>query len=353
MLSETVFRSDDVPPADRFERWRELVNRAHAPMDMTSDHREDFRASQRLLDLGSVSVWRTAFQSVCCRRTPKLIRQSDPEGVHLSLPTNGPLVTVRGDHEIVYDPYSLCVYDTSRPTELHAGDSSSLHAGVALEIPKALLHLPGNTLERLTTRRLSVREGFGALLAHFLTHLMKESGSYQPSDGSRLGTVAVDLVSALFAHTLDADDVLPPETRRRTLIMRIHAFIELNLVDRALTPVVIAAHHHISVRYLQILFQQQGKTVTGWIRRRRLERCREDLATPSLRAHSIRAVALRRGFATSADFSRAFRSAYGMSPSEYRHAALAGDRSAIPPVNALDTAPPMVRNNGGDICPGV
>ncbi len=335
-----------MPAADRFERWRELVNQAHAPMDMSSDHREDFRASQRLLDLGPVSVWRTAFQSVCCRRTPKLIRQSDPEGVHLSLPTNGPLVTVRGDHEIVYDPYSLCVYDTSRPTELHAGDSSNLHAGVALEVPKALLHLPGNMLEKLTTRRLSVREGFGALLAHFLTHLMKGTGSYQPSDGFRLGTVAVDLVSALFAHTLDADDILPPETRRQTLILRIHAFIELNLADRTLTPADIAAHHHISVRYLQLLFQQQGKTVMGWIRRRRLERCREDLADPSQLARSIRAVALRRGFATSADFSRAFRSAYGMSPSEYRHAARADDLGTILPTNALDTAPPTLQNNG-------
>ncbi|MEU7986772.1 helix-turn-helix domain-containing protein [Streptosporangium canum] len=351
MLSETVFRSDDVPAADRFEHWRELVSQAHAPMDMSSDYREDFRASQRLLDLGPVSVWRTAFQPVCCRRTPKLIRQSDPEGVHLSLPTNGPLVTVREDHEIVYGPYDLCVYDTSRPTELHAGDFSNLHTGVALDIPKTLLHLPGNTLEKLTTRQLPVREGFGALLAHFLIHLMEGTGSYQPSDGLRLGTVAVDLVSALFAHTLDAGDVLPPETRRRTLMLRIHAFVELNLADRALTPAVIAAHHHISVRYLQLLFQQQDKTVMGWIRRRRLERCREDLADPSLRAHSIRAVALRRGFATSADFSRAFRSAYGMSPSEYRHSARAGDRSAIPPANASDTAPPTFQNNGGAISP--
>jgi hypothetical protein len=74
MLSETVFRSDELPAADRFDCWRELVSRTHAPLELRSDHRADFRASQRVLDLGAVSVWPTTFQPVCFRRSPKLIR---------------------------------------------------------------------------------------------------------------------------------------------------------------------------------------------------------------------------------------------------------------------------------------
>ncbi|MER6844702.1 hypothetical protein ABT321_29800 [Streptomyces platensis] len=85
MLTERLFRSGDLPPADRFDCWRELVGRTHAPLEVLSDHRADFLAAQRVLDLGAVSVWPTTFQPVCFRRTPKLIRQSDPEGLHLSL----------------------------------------------------------------------------------------------------------------------------------------------------------------------------------------------------------------------------------------------------------------------------
>ncbi|MGV9308094.1 AraC-like ligand-binding domain-containing protein [Nonomuraea sp. NPDC003727] len=328
MLSETVFRSDDVPAADRFDHWHDLVNRTHAPLDMQSDHRKDFWAAQRLLDLGAVSVWLTAFKPMRFRRTPRLIRQSDPEGVHLSLPTKGPLRTTRGHHEIEYGPYDLCIFDTSRPAEFQAGDVPGRHAGIGVEIPKALLHLPGKSLDTLVVRKLSMREGFGALLTHFLGQLARGTDAYRPSDGPRLGTVAVDLVSALFAQALDADDALPPETRQRSLLLRIHAFIEHNLADRALTPAAIAAQHHISVRYLQLLFQQQGETVMGRIRRRRLERCRADLGDASLRALPISAIARRGGFATPADFSRAFRSAYGVPPSEYRHAAHAGDLGA-------------------------
>ncbi|WP_268240669.1 hypothetical protein [Streptomyces camponoticapitis] len=56
MLIETVFRRDDVPVADRFDCWRELISQTHAPLELHSDHRADFRASQRLLDLGAVGV---------------------------------------------------------------------------------------------------------------------------------------------------------------------------------------------------------------------------------------------------------------------------------------------------------
>ncbi|WP_199838261.1 helix-turn-helix domain-containing protein [Streptomyces sp. IMTB 1903] len=54
----------------------------------------------------------------------------------------------------------------------------------------------------------------------------------------------------------------------------------------------------------------------------RLEHCRADLADPLQRTLPIRAVAARYGFASAADFARAFRAAYGMPPSEYRRAAL-------------------------------
>jgi len=48
-------------------------------------------------------------------------------------------------------------------------------------------------------------------------------------------------------------------------------------------PGTVAAAHYISVRYLYRLFDAQGTTVAAWIRPRRLERCRVDLADPLAR----------------------------------------------------------------------
>ncbi|MCZ1009368.1 helix-turn-helix domain-containing protein [Streptomyces lydicus] len=326
MLIERVFRSEDLPPADRFDSWRQLVGQTHAPMELRSDHSADFRASQRLLDLGSVSVWPTIFQPMCFRRTPKLIRQSDPEGLHISLPLSGALRAVRGEEEAVYGPDSLCIVDTSRPVDVHGGDDASLHTGVGLEVPKAVLPLPRNHVDQAARLRLSAQDGFGSLLAQLLTQLARGTDSYQPTDGPRLGTVVVDLLSALIAHALDSGSSLPPETRRQALAIRIRAFVQRHLHDPHLTPRAVAAAHHISTSYLHRIFQHEEETVAAWIRRQRLERACHDLADPAQRTTPIHAIAARWGFPRATDFTRLFRAAYGMPPSDYRNHALTSVR---------------------------
>jgi AraC-like DNA-binding protein len=81
---------------------------------------------------------------------------------------------------------------------------------------------------------------------------------------------------------------------------------------------MIAAENHVSLRYLHKLFETQQMTVAGWIRQRRLERCRRDLRDPALSHLPVSAIAARSGLIDAAHFSRVFRAAYGISPSEYR-----------------------------------
>jgi len=56
----------------------------------------------------------------------------------------------------------------------------------------------------------------------------------------------------------------------------------------------------------------------AWIRSRRLEGARRDLADPELAGLTISALAARWGFGDPARFSRAFRAVYGCSPTEAR-----------------------------------
>lgn len=60
--------------------------------------------------------------------------------------------------------------------------------------------------------------------------------------------------------------------------------------------------------------------MAAWIRQRRLERCRRDLLDPALADLPVSAVAARWGLMNAAHFSRAFRAAYGLPPTEYRRA---------------------------------
>lgn len=123
---------------------------------------------------------------------------------------------------------------------------------------------------------------------------------------------------AMCAHELEAEQSLPTETRQRALLASVHDFIARRLPDPRLTPQTIADAHQISLRHLQKLFHAEGLTVAGWVRHQRLERCRHDLADPRLRDRSINAIATRWGFGDAAHFSRLFRAAYGLPPSDYR-----------------------------------
>ncbi|MEU9992931.1 helix-turn-helix domain-containing protein [Streptomyces sp. NPDC048045] len=320
LLDEMVFRSEDVPAADRFDYWTELLGRTHAPMELRSDHVDDFRASQRVLGLGAVTVWAATFQPLVFRRTPKLIRQSDPETYHLSLVVRGSGAGVWRHRETAYKPCDVFINSSSLPNDVYStGDPVQT---VALEVPKALLPLPRDMAGRIVGARVSARDGMGALLAQFLTRLIADPAAYQPSDRPRLATVVTPLVAALFAHLLEADDCLPPETHQRALTLRIQAFIREHLHDPRLTPATIAAAHHISTSYLHRLFREEDATVAAWIRRLRLEAARRDLTDPALHATPIHAIATRWGFPRATDFSRAYRAAYGTTPKDHRHQAL-------------------------------
>ncbi|MFF2251775.1 hypothetical protein [Streptomyces sp. NPDC058142] len=100
MLDETVFRSGEVPAADRLAYWAERVGRTHAPVRMTSDHAHDFRATQRILGLGAASVWPATFQQLVIRRTPKPIRRSDPELFHHGGASPGGRLQPRVPHRV-------------------------------------------------------------------------------------------------------------------------------------------------------------------------------------------------------------------------------------------------------------
>ncbi|XVV07089.1 helix-turn-helix domain-containing protein [Actinosynnema sp. CA-248983] len=69
------------------------------------------------------------------------------------------------------------------------------------------------------------------------------------------------------------------------------------------------------IRYAHRLFAEADRSPAAWIRSRRLDHVRRDLANPLL---SHRTIAARWGLYDAPHVSRLFRAAYGVSPSTYR-----------------------------------
>ncbi|WP_239335712.1 helix-turn-helix domain-containing protein [Frankia sp. CiP3] len=322
-MIETVFRSEDLPAGERFDAWRAMAHWATAPLEFRSDHEEDFPATLRLLELGAVDMFTASFPSLQILRTPKLIKQSDAEQYKMGFLLRGNARLSQMGRDVTVATRELVLYSTWRPFDIWIDSGRhDMATTVAIRVPRALLPLPSAATDQLIARRISGRTGIGALLVGLVTNMIANTSPYQPSDAPRLGTVLLDLLTALLAHEVDADRFLPSDTRQRTLALRIRSFIQQRLGEAQLTPSSIAAAHHISTSQLHRIFQQQDLTVSAWIRSERLERCRHDLTDPALHATPIHVIAARWGFSYPADFSRAFRAAYGISPRDYRHTAL-------------------------------
>ncbi|SCL31112.1 AraC-type DNA-binding protein [Micromonospora pallida] len=341
MLPTESVDTRHLPPADRWPYWLEVTGRAVAPLAMTTEHAADFQGGARLIDLGGVQLTRFHYQSLTGRRTPKLIRQADPGIYQLALTLTGSSgISAARRHTMVgRDAFTLLDY--GRPHQLfHHADQGGLApaASATVVVPRSLLPLPANKIDRLAAGRLSGTEGMGALLAQHLNQLTRHPEQYAASEAPRLAGLTLDLVSALLARQLDLEAALPVDVRQQATLAQVRAFIDRHLGDPMLTPQTVADAHHVSLRSLHRLFAEEPDTVAQLIRRRRLERCRRDLADPRLRNRPVQAIGWRWGFTDKAHFSRAFRAAYGMSPRSYRAAHELA--RTVNPVARSDNRPP-------------
>ncbi|WP_052422858.1 AraC family transcriptional regulator [Nonomuraea candida] len=277
------------------------------------------------LSLGPVLAMRKSFvpEAQGWWRVADVRRDAEfDQAYQIMVPLTGSLHAVCADRHVSSGAGQLVMHDLARMTSVAFRGPARRESfeTAAVMIPKPMLPLPGGQLDAMMGSNVSARDGIGGLLADFVTRLTHEPDAYRASDGPRIGMVLVDLVTALVAHAVDGRSAVPP-SNRDVLVMRIQAFVQEHLRDPAMTPRALAVQHHISTSYLHRLFQERGLTVGGYIRTQRLERARRDLADPALGSVPIHNIAARWGFSHAADFSRAFRRAYGVSPKDFRLAA--------------------------------
>jgi AraC-like DNA-binding protein len=307
-----------VAAADRFEWFSEMVSGGLMPIALRTDEVRGFHGEAAGLDLCGVSVSRFAYSHLRSRRTQTLIRQGDPEQYQLALVTEGSMWISQRNGESRLFSNDLVLWDTSRPLDSSTAPGSEVTEALVLQVPKSLMPLRDDRVDRLLARRIPGDTGMGAILAQFLTTLTLHGPDCSQHDLGPLGATAVDLAAVCLAQQLGAVNEAPGECRAQAVLRRIDAFIDQNLGDVELDPRSIAEHHHLSLRSLHALFADRPETVAAYIRRRRLERCRDDLGDPRKATVPVQAVAARWGFASATVFSRAFRAAFGMSPTEYR-----------------------------------
>lgn len=99
---------------------------------------------------------------------------------------------------------------------------------------------------------------------------------------------------------------------------RICDSIEAHLSDELLSLRTISQINGVSERYIQKLFQEAGLKFNHYVRDRRVDLCKRDLANLNYQNLSISEICYRWGFNDLAYFSRVFSKQIGVSPRTYR-----------------------------------
>ena len=293
--------------------FRAAVSDSFVPLQASSSGADRFRSVIRGAAVDEVHVTDLRATPHVVERTPELIARGDRPYFKLSLMLAGTGLLVQDGREAVIAPGDLAVYDTDRPYSLVFDEDFRT---MVVMFPKHLLSLPPDLVGQLTAVRISGQDGLGSVVAPYLSQLATNLDQLAGLTGARLAHSALDLVTTVFTRELGLDEISADP--HRALMQRIRTHIDRHLASTELSPATIAAAHYISTRHLHGLFQEQGTTVSTWIRTRRLEQCRRDLLDPMLADRPVAAIAARWGFVDAAHFSRAFKAAYGVSPSDYR-----------------------------------
>lgn len=300
-------------PGDPAEIWRATLSGEFRGLLPAPAPDEAPTGRIRGIGLGEVDAFSISGTPQSMRRTSRAVRcqpaESENAGaLKVCMMTRGRAVLRQDERDLLVERGQLVVYDVERPYELHF---DSPWACAVMTFPRAALGLSPADVTRTMQRPYEVRSGPGALLRGFVSSAVDEAATLEGSTTALLGDAGLDLVRAVLTP-------LGGRTFSSTIREQALRHVRRHIADPDLSVVSIAAALHMSPRTLQRQFEEHGDTVSTVIRGERLRGAHRDLGDLRLAGRTIASVAARWGFTDAPAFTRAFRSAYGMSPSEAR-----------------------------------
>ncbi|MFD4688872.1 helix-turn-helix domain-containing protein [Streptomyces sp. NPDC058463] len=319
--------STAMAPGERAEAIRQVIWSSVVRVEITHQPEPQLiRTVGAISRVGPLTVCSVRANATTVRRTPALARDDMEPSVFVGLQVTGSSVVVQDGREAVLQPGDLVLYDTTRPYSLLNRDGIHQHY---FRIPHAELALPTRLLERSTAVLFSRRDPLADLTATCLRRIARRQARPAASPGHGLdaaGRPGIELLRALITARV-GDHRAAFQASDETLYLRVMDYVRAHLGDHDLTPARVAAYHHVSLRQLYKVLSRNGVHLGDWVRSQRLERCRAELVAPWAGHRSIAAVGYRWGFPNASHFSRAFKGAFGITPSDWRALHTGGDEN--------------------------
>ena len=309
---------------ERVSFWADLVCDTFVELDCEVPAPDAFHGKIDRLQAGDLEFSHVTSSQHVVTRTRARIARSNQDNFLLSLQTSGQGIVSQDGRQAILRAGDFAIYDTTRPYDLRFDEDFSQ---LVLRLPRRVVIGRIAEIDRLTARSIAGSRGMGKLASTFLRQIHAQLGEIDPLSLPRVHASAVDLIAAAVAEQAGS----PIDTSECHILLRrrVGAYVDRNLADPRLSCETIAVAHGISARHLRKVFEDATMSVSELIWTRRLEQARRDLTDPFHAHVSVTSIGYDVGFKDAAHFSRAFKSAFGETPSAFRlrtHASL--DRRA-------------------------
>lgn len=238
-------------------------------------------------------------------RTQQEIARSDGSHFFTVFQLRGSSLMEQGDRQAVLSAGDVTLIDASRTSSFTFQQNSRQ---ISLLMPRSYLEQSASEVQY--ARRLDAQSSVVRLSRQLVLGCMQDSQMSAPESEAILNAVASLLRPALVDRVVEED-------RHPRSFSRMLAFIDTHIQSPQLRPEWIAGELGVSVRSLYRMFARQGLVVAQYIKHRRLDLCAQALRSAPER-QKLATIGYDWGFSDHSHFSTAFKSRFGVSPSEYR-----------------------------------
>lgn len=231
------------------------------------------------------------------------------DDVLILTPLHGALTVTQADIRHRVTPGMASVHVAEQPYALTFDEPGEV---LVLQAPRRFA--PAVTLSARARLAASARpRPLVSVFRAFLQEALAVSDRLTRTETESIRHSAVSLALAVLADTA-ADQPAPDLS---AVALRAQAYIRGHLGDPDLSPARVAAHFHVSLRYLQLAFQRLDTAPAHYIRTIRLEHARHLLREAGEDRLSTAAIAAAVGY-EEGTFYRAYKTTYGCTPGEHR-----------------------------------
>jgi AraC family transcriptional regulator, positive regulator of tynA and feaB len=310
-MSET-FSTELIPAADRIDAWEWNARRFCGDCEFHFPNRRAFHGTMASKNLSGVGLSLFASSALSFQKFPTSTARSENRFCTVITQLAGARWYSQNDAVVVLKPGDSTLIDSAAPWSSDClGDCVRLY----VRVPRWLMEDRLRTTRLPSARKISAATAPGGVLFRLANALYREADGLSHEEAAAMLEAYFGVLSGcLGVAGTDAGTTGNCDQ----LLARIESFIEGHLAESTLGPVEVAAAVGISVRHTHRLFAKKGCTIGEWIRQRRLERCRSDLADPRLRERTITDIAFCWGFSESAHFSRSFKQQFSVCPRTFR-----------------------------------